>query len=210
MFQLANDLLRPDGSLPRFGDNSPDHTAEDLWGLMMAAHHCGLLATRPRHDVITPLTLMYCGKAPRATEASRISAGRFYPQGGFMFLRSSDGAVELTVHADPRPEARAHGDSGRGSFELWWRGQMIVREPGSILSSSNPRSSWSRSGSAQNVTCLNGLGPEFLRKTGNSSLRATRTKAARGSNMPATARSLFVGMDSNVSGKELCSGEPGI
>ena len=76
-----------------------------------------------------------------------------------MFLRSINEELELIVHADPRPEARAHGDSGRGSFELWWRGQIIVREPGSILSSSNPLSSRSRSGLAQNVTCLNGLAP---------------------------------------------------
>jgi hypothetical protein len=159
MFHLANDLLRPDGSLPRFGDNSPDHTIEDLWGLMAAAYHCGLLKTRPRHDVITPLTLLYCGEAPRLPAPTMPSHDSCYPQGGFMFLRSIDDAMELTVHADPQPEARAHGDSGRGSFELWWRGHIIVREPGSILSSSNSRSAWSRSGLAQNVTCLNGLAP---------------------------------------------------
>jgi hypothetical protein len=159
MFQLANDLLRSDGSLPRFGDNSPDHTVGDLWGLMAAAYHCGLLKASPRHDVVTPLTLMYCGEAPRLPAPTTPSHGSFYPQGGFMFLRSMDKAMELAVHADPRPGAWAHGDSGRGSFELWWRGHIIVREPGSILSSSNSRSAWSRSGLAQNVTCLNGLAP---------------------------------------------------
>jgi hypothetical protein len=76
-----------------------------------------------------------------------------------MFLRSEDRSAELTVHADPCSEARAHGDSGRGSFELWWRGQVVVKEPGSILSSSNARSAWSRSALAQNVTSLNGLPP---------------------------------------------------
>ncbi len=159
MFHLANDLLRPDGSLPRFGDNSPDHTIEDLSGLMAAAYHYGLLKRHPRHEAIAPLTLLYCGKAPRLLSPRVITEYSFYPQGGFMFLRSCDEAMELAVHADPRAEARAHGDSGRGSFELWWRGQVIVREPGSILSSSNPRSTWSRSGAAQNVTCLNGLAP---------------------------------------------------
>jgi hypothetical protein len=159
MFQVANDLLRSDGSLPRFGDNSPDHTVEDLWGLMAAAYHCGLLKARPRHDSISPLTLLYCGQAPRLPSAVASSCDSFYPQGGFMFLRSSDGSVELAVHADPRPESRAHGSAGRGSLELWWRGQAIVREPGSMLSSSNPRSAWSRSGLGQNVTCLNGLAP---------------------------------------------------
>jgi hypothetical protein len=159
MFQVANDLLRSDGSLPRFGDNSPDHTVEDLWGLMAAAYHYGLLKIRPRHDSISPLTLLYCGQAPRLSDAATPSCDSFYPQGGFMFLRSRDGSVELAVHADPRPESRAHGNAGRGSLELWWRGQTIVREPGSMLSSSNPRSAWSRSGLGQNVTCLNGLAP---------------------------------------------------
>jgi hypothetical protein len=159
MFQVANDLLRTDGSLPRFGDNSPDHTIDDLWGLMAAAYHCGLLKARPRHDSISPLTLFYCGQAPRLPDAIPSSCDRFYPQGGFMFLRSRDGSVELAVHADPRPESRAHGSAGRGSFELWRRGNVVVREPGSMLSSSNPRSAWSRSGLGQNVTCLNGLPP---------------------------------------------------
>ena len=159
MQQVANDLLRPDGSLPRFGDSSPDHTVEDLWGLMSAAYHSGLLQTRPRHDTITPLTLLYCGEAPRLPRRPAVAQASFYPQGGFMFLRSADRATELTVHADPSSETRAHGSCGRGSFELWWQGYVIVREPGSILSSSSPRSAWSRSGLAQNVTCLNGLPP---------------------------------------------------
>jgi hypothetical protein len=159
MFQVANDLLRTDGSLPRFGDNSPDHPVEDLWGLMAAAYDCGLLKARPRHDSISPLTLLYCGQAPQLPAVGASSRDRFYPQGGFMFLRSRDGSVELAVHADPRPESQAHGSAGRGSFELWWRGNVIVREPGSMLSSSNPRGTWSRSGLGQNVTCLNGLSP---------------------------------------------------
>ena len=86
MFQVANDLLRTDGSLPRFGDNSPDHTVEDLWGLMAAAYHYGLLKARPRHDSISPLTLLYCGQAPRFPGAVASPCDSFYPQGGFMFL----------------------------------------------------------------------------------------------------------------------------
>lgn len=160
MFQVANDFLRPDGSLPRFGDNSPDHTAEDLWGLMAAAHEAGLVKSPPRHTLITPLTLFYCGQMNALETAERPrSESALYPQGGFMFLRSKDRAAELTIHGDPRPELRAHGDCGRGSFELWWRGHVIVREPGSFLSASNPLSTWSRGGHAQNVTCLNDLPP---------------------------------------------------
>ena len=161
MFELANDLLRPDGSLPRFGDNSPDHTIDDLWGLMAAAHHTGILKSAPRHQAVTPLTYLYCGGTPRLPERKVVSRDAIYSRGGFVFLRSADGETELTVHGDPRSEVHAHGDAGRGSFELWWRGQVIVREPGSILSSSNPISAWSRSGKAQNVTCLQNLAPSL-------------------------------------------------
>jgi hypothetical protein len=160
MFQLSNDLLRPDGSLPRFGDNSPDHPVEDLWGLMSAAYHYGLLHEPPRHRLTTPLTLLYCGEAPRLPGGASLSkSASYYPDGGFMFLKSPDRSAEVVVHMDPSSISRGHGDSGRGSFELWWMGQVIVREPGSILSSSNDLSAWSKSGKAQNVTCLNGLAP---------------------------------------------------
>ena len=160
MFKLGNDLLRPDGSLPRFGDNSPDHSIEDLWGLMSAAYHHNLLREPPRHRSTTPLTLLYCGDQPHLPEhAAAPKLISCYPHGGFMFLRSPDRSAEVAVHMDPSSISRGHGDSGRGSFELWWMGQVIVREPGSILSSSNTLSAWSKSGKAQNVTCLNGLAP---------------------------------------------------
>ena len=158
MFLLANDLLRPDGSLPRFGDNSPDHTVEDLWGVIAAAQSHDLLDAPARHRAITPLTIYY-GAPPGPTIPSPPSqAIRLYHSGGFAFLRSPQGA-ELAVHADPAPEAHAHGDAGRGSFELWWRGQVIIREPGCFLSPFDQRSQWFRSAEAQNVTSLEGLAP---------------------------------------------------
>jgi hypothetical protein len=79
MLKIANDLLRPDGSLPRFGDNSPDHTVEDLWGLMSAAYYHGLLQTAPRHGMITPLTLLYCGEAPHLPTSPAPWRNSFYP-----------------------------------------------------------------------------------------------------------------------------------
>jgi hypothetical protein len=159
MFRLANELLRADGTLPRFGDNSPDHIVEDLWGLLAAAHYHGLLDETPRHTAITPLTVYYCGLMPDLPCGPAITRSRFYPEGGFAFLSSSLHRAELVVHVDPRPEAQAHGDSGQGSFELWWRGQVLIREPGSFLKSGCQKSDWYRSGAANNVTCLNGLAP---------------------------------------------------
>ncbi len=164
MFRLANDLLRPDGSLPRFGDNSPDHTVEDLWGLVAAARANGLLDMPLRHAIRTPLTSYYGRRT--GTEVSNLGEPpnvRVYPCGGYAFLRSHAGA-EIAVHADPSPEMHAHGDTGRGSFEVWWRGSVVIREPGCFLNPTDPRSRWYRSAEAQNVSCVNGLGPVLSRE----------------------------------------------
>lgn len=157
MFALANDLFREDGSLPRFGDNSPDRTGKDLAGLLSAAAGSRLLAAPLRHGAVTPLTRLF--GISEGTHSSSGAAVRLYPSGGYAFLRSPVSGAELAAHADPDPTPRAHGDAGRGSFELWWRGHVIIREPGCYLRPGHPRSEWYRSPKAQNVTCLDGLGP---------------------------------------------------
>ncbi|MBV9743967.1 MAG: heparinase II/III family protein [Acidobacteriia bacterium] len=156
MFRLANQLLRPDGSLPRFGDNSPDHPIEELWGLLAAAHAYGLLDQGPRHNAITPLTLYYCGSSPSIAKPEKMPDLTLYPDGGFAFLRCR--GVELTAHGDPRSQTAAHGDTGRGSFEIWRRGQVLIREAGSF-SGPCAKSRYFRGPRAQNVTVLNGLAP---------------------------------------------------
>ena len=82
MFVLANDLVRADGSQPRFGDVSPDHGADDLRGLMAAVHVLGILDQSPADRCCTPLTFYYCGKswadAPDESEiaGTTLSGGR--------------------------------------------------------------------------------------------------------------------------------------
>jgi len=165
MFDLANELVRPDGSLPRFGDNSPDRTIEDLWGLLAAAHHYGLLKQPPRHRAITPLTLFYCGARPELPAAlNRAPRQSVFPAGGFAFLRSEDLPVEVAAHADRREDAGTHGDSGCGSFELWWDGQALIREPGSFSSNSDANWMFYQSAQAQNVTALDGLAPALTKQ----------------------------------------------
>lgn len=166
MFQLANDLLRSDGTLPRFGDSSPDHIVSDLWGLMAAARHHGLLKESPRHPVITPLTVYYGGIPAQAHASASIQTVRVYPHGGLAFLRSPVSGAELAVHGDPRAGTSVHGDTGRGTFELWWRNQVLIQEPGSYLSASDPRCRYYRSASAQNVTCLSRLAPGLTAEEG--------------------------------------------
>ena len=159
MFRLGNDLLRSDGTLSRFGDNSPDRVVQDLWGLMAAAWHYGLLTERPRHEAVTPLTLYYCGTTPSLPAREADSGVRMYPDGGFGILRSDDS--ELIAHGDPRPESAAHGDAGRGSFELWHRNEILIREPGSAWNA-DPLRRFNRTGNGQNVTCLNGIAPGII------------------------------------------------
>jgi len=200
MLELGNDLLRGDGSLPRFGNSSPDHIIRDLWGLMAAAHSHGLLLPSPRDNAVTPLTLYYCGDIassqsvpgtineinrlsldkgglhgsggypnpptppsdPLLVPGGRTSAGeatiRLYPEGGWAFLRKPELDAELVINGDTRPMTRGHGDCGRGSFELWWRGTLLIRDPGNPTYNL-PARHWYRSGQGQNVTCVNGLPP---------------------------------------------------
>lgn len=137
MFELASDFWRTDGSLPRFGDSSPDRTAIDLSGLLEDALASGLL--------------------PRSVRSN----ARLYPHGGYAFLRCPENGAELAIHADPDPFTRAHADAGRGSFEVWRKGIVVIREPGCFLQAGSKRSAWYRSTKAQNVTTLNGLGPSI-------------------------------------------------
>jgi len=162
MFRLANDLLRPDGTLPRFGDSSPDHIVEELWGLLAAAKYHGLLEYPPRHHAVTPLTHYYCKCLPVCDPVGRCSPTSrtvLYARGGYGFLRCVRTGMEVAVHADPRADVRGHGNGGRGSFEVWLNGAVLIRQPGSFLNSLHPRFSWYRSGCGQNVTCLDGLAP---------------------------------------------------
>jgi len=164
MFDLANNLLRRDGSLPRFGDNSPDRVISDLWGLLAAASHYGLLKNSPRHCAVTPLTIFYCGRNPVLAHATVAPIVRLFAKGGFGILRSAELGVELIAHGDGREGVGPHGDAGRGSYEIWWNGQVLVREPGSFFSSSNPEWRYYQGAEAQNVTSLDGLSPAIAKQ----------------------------------------------
>lgn len=158
MLELGNDLLRSDGSLPRFGNSSPDHTIRDLWGLVTAAHIHNLLLSAPRDTRVTPLTIYYCNAPSPIQSASKVASVRLYPEGGWAFLRRPELDAELVINGDTGSMTRGHGDCGRGSFELWWRGTLLIREPGNPTYNL-PARHWYRGGQGQNVTCLNGLPP---------------------------------------------------
>ena len=122
-------------------------------GLLAAAWRHGLLEEPPRDRTVTPLTLYYCGQAFEMPAAPKPTT-RLYAGGGFAFLRPASSrpaaAIEVAIHADARPEARAHGDAGRGSFEVRCGGAVFIREPGSYLQAGDPQSDYSRGAAAQN------------------------------------------------------------
>jgi len=67
--------------------------------------------------------------------------------------------AELVAHGDSRNTVGAHGDAGRGSFELWWNGHVLVREPGSFFGGSDTNWRSYQCAGSQNVTSLDGLPP---------------------------------------------------
>jgi hypothetical protein len=164
MFRLANELFRQDGSLPRFGDNSPDRTGQDLWGLLPAAFFYGLLKQPPRHNAVTPLTIFYCGASPDLPGCQPARASVVFPKGGFAILRSASLNAEVVAHGDARESVGPHGDAGRGSYELWWNGDVLIREPGSFFSNTDASSRFYQCGEAQNVTSLDGLAPVITKQ----------------------------------------------
>ena len=184
MFDLANELVRPDGSLPRFGDNSPDRTGTDLWGLLPAAYHYGLLRRPPRHRAITPLTLFYCAVRPVLPEVEDVAGLRLFPNGGIAILRSATSAAELVAHGDGRDGVGPHGDAGRGSYELWWKGHVLVREPGCFSSPSDANWRSYQCAEAQNVTSLDGLPPVITKQDGRFLARWYRPQGGAWSTLP--------------------------
>jgi hypothetical protein len=156
MMCLANDMLRKDGTLPRFGNSSPDHNIRDLWGLMGAAYFHGVLPVSPANEMVTPLTIYYCGQVPRLLKPKRSNSIALYPAGGWAFLRNETTDVHLAIHGETAPVTRGHGDCGRGSYELFWKDNVVIREPGNV-SYFLKRRHWYRSGQGQNITTLNGL-----------------------------------------------------
>ncbi|MBN1564435.1 MAG: heparinase II/III family protein, partial [Anaerolineae bacterium] len=163
MFDLSNRLVRADGSLPRFGNSSPDHAIHDLAGLMVAAHLHGILQSEPRAKHVTPLTFYYGAAAASAPQPdtqpeSASVQPHFFADGGWAIMSQPALGVELVVHGDTQPKTAAHGDGGRGSFELAWHNTVLIREPGNV-SYYDPRRHWYRRGAAQNVSCVQGLAP---------------------------------------------------
>lgn len=156
---LGNLIVRPDGTFPLFGSVSPDNIDADSWGLFTAAWEQRLLGVRPRHEVIAPRTRYYSkGPVSGAASESVEDGTKVYGSGGWAFLFRAGIGVEVAIHGDPRKRTATHGDAGRGSFEVWWNGEILIRDAGNPSYSSHCRH-WYRGPCGQNVSTIEGVGP---------------------------------------------------
>lgn len=171
MCRITNILVRPDGSIPVFGDVTPDMPLAWLRGLPVVCYAADLLK-----DEIRDNTDGYGGGASaffkrhnrlsaarrKKTDPDQLWESELFPSGGFLFARHKSGDIELTAHGDLRTDIYGHGDSGRGSFEIWWAGRRIVVDGGVPTYSLDGTGIYFRGPAGQNVITIDGIAPSLV------------------------------------------------
>ena len=172
MCRVTDVLVRTDGTIPLFGDVSPDLPTSWLRGMPLACVGAGLLQ-RPRdsfpgyaagasalfpepsagNPADSPAEVRACG--PR-------SQVELFRSGGILWVRDNLAGAELIAHGDPRPESRCHGDVGRGSFEIWYRGVQVVIDGGMPTYEAGAERNYFRGPDGQNAVALDRLAPSLL------------------------------------------------
>jgi len=171
MCRVTNALVRFDGTLPLFGDISPDCPTPWLRGLPRmcrwaayledpsrdpsngyAAGASAFFRTPPRGD---------SGHSPRDAEAADWRS-KLFPVGGLLFLEHPATGLEVSAHGDPRAATAAHGDTGRGSFEIWFHGRRVVVDGGVPTYGPGGERRHFRSPAGQNVIAIDGMAPTIL------------------------------------------------
>jgi hypothetical protein len=87
---------------------------------------------------------------------------RLFPAGGLLWAAREASGLELVAHGDPRGIAACHGDTGRGSFEIWHRGRSIVVDGGMPTYADGRVREHFRGHAGQNVVAIDGLAPSLL------------------------------------------------
>ncbi len=172
MCEVTNALVRPDGSLPLFGDVSPDMPTSWMRGLPRASAMAGLIDEPPRDRAAgyaAGASAYLRGGTPARNEStskadSSIGGWRswLFPQGGLLVAVHSASSLELSAHGDPRPESAGHGDSGRGSFEIRFGDRPIVVDGGMPSYQPGELRNRFRSAAGQNVVSVDDLAPALL------------------------------------------------
>jgi hypothetical protein len=170
MCRVTNALMRSDGSLPLFGDISPDLPMSWLRGLPRACERAGLL-DEPARDPVPGYAAgasayfhELASKTPAVSFATPVQGWRssLFPSGGYLFAAHPTMSLELAAHGDPRPASFCHGDAGRGSFEIWFRGRRIVVDGGMPTYQPGVVREGFRGAAGQNVVSIDDLAPALL------------------------------------------------
>ena len=170
MCRVTNALMRPDGSLPLFGDISPDVPTSWLRGLPRVCARSGLLDESPRDPASGYAAggsagfrdVAFEGAAPSGVPPLPGWQTRLFPRGGYLLASGPGISLELAAHGDPRPGGACHGDAGRGSFEIWFRGRPIVVDGGMPTYQPGELRDRFRGAAGQNVVSIDGLSPALL------------------------------------------------
>ncbi len=170
MCGVTNILVRSDGTLPLFGDISPDMPTVWLRGISLACHRAGLLKKGLRDQADG-----YAGGASAFFSDQRIALpeislpssesgwhSSLFPRGGLLFVENKELGIELTAHGDPRKNSTGHGDTGRGSFEIWFKGRRIVVDGGIPTYQPGVMRENFRGAAGQNGIAIDGLSPTVL------------------------------------------------
>jgi hypothetical protein len=172
MCVITNLLIRSDGTMPIFGDASPDMPTEWLRGLTNICEGMGLLDGPVRDAVL----LGYAGGASLSTKLVAASYRKkplklasesnwyysFFNDSGFLFARNNRMNLELTAMGYPRKELHGHCDTGRGSYEIWWKGRHIVVDGGIPEYGLTPKAVSFKGPQGQNCISVDGLSPTLL------------------------------------------------
>lgn len=167
MCTITNLLFRADGSFPIFGDASPDMPSHWLRGIPVISYKMNLLKEYPR-DVFSG----YAGGANKIVESKIIKkrddisreqwSMKLFKNSGLLFCRNNQLDLELTAMGNPKVESFGHSDSGKGSFEIWYRGNKIVIDGGIPEYGLSKRAKYFKSHKGQNSIALNNLSPSLL------------------------------------------------
>lgn len=172
MCTITNMLVRSDGTIPIFGDASPDMPILWLRGLPVVCKNIGYLSEATRDSYIGYAggvnQNLYSKKNCVPMNSSNSASDdrwsyKLFKDSGFLFARNNKLDLELTAIASPSNKPHGHADSGIGSFEIWCKGKSIIVDGGIPQYGLSPEALLYKGAKGQNTILLNGIAPTLLK-----------------------------------------------
>ena len=167
MCAITDLLIREDGSIPIFGDASPDMPIEWLRGLSVDCYNYGLLQQPPRDQ-----SSGYSGGVGHTVDLSSLIKQKLpelknrggwrsntLANSGLLFCRNDDLNLELSAFGILGPDLHGHHDAGQGSYEIWWCNRKIVVDGGVPFYGVSNEALFFKSAYGQNTIMLDGISP---------------------------------------------------